>query len=125
MLERSIKYPRSLPLPENIPREVFRQKLLSLCRTWVGPLHISSYRTNTHDMGFITQPALRQDWELTGNQEAFASLARAANNLATRWDERMQAIRSWDQSFSRRYEITDKESNFLVIVDSMCSKYSR
>lgn len=82
-------------------------------------------RTNTHDLGFITQPALRKDWELTGNLESLKSLVRAADNLAFRYDERMKAVRSWDKSVSTRYNYTDKETNFLVIVDSMCSTYQK
>lgn len=85
-------------------------------------MHKMSHRTNTHDMGFITQPALRQDWELNGSVESLASVVRAAENLASRWVESMQAIRSWDRSISLRYDIKNKEENFLVIVDSMCSK---
>lgn len=66
-------------------------------------------------------PALRQDWELTGNKMSLNSILIAAQSLSSRYDERVGAIRSWDQSFSKRYSITDKEENFLVIVDSMCS----
>lgn len=80
-------------------------------------------RTNTHDLGFIVQPALRQDWELTGNYDSRASVMTAAGNLASRYDDRMKAVRSWDKSVSTRYNITDKDSNFLVIVDSMCSMF--
>ena len=47
----------------------------------------------------------------------------AAGNLASRYDDRMKAVRSWDKSVSTRYNITDKDSNFLVIVDSMCSMF--
>lgn len=80
-------------------------------------------RTNTHDLGFIVQPALRQDWELTGNYDSRASVMIAASNLASRYDDRMKAVRSWDISVSTRYNITDKDTNFLVIVDSMCSMF--
>lgn len=109
------------PLP-GVDRSAFHAELLKLCRAWSAPLHQMAKRTNTHDLGFITQPALRQDWELTGNYESLASVVTAAKNLASRYDERMKAVRSWDKSVSKRYNITDKETNFLVIVDSMCSK---
>lgn len=122
MLERYVKYPKYLPLP-GIDRLEFHAKLLSLCRTWAAPLHQMAKRTNTHDLGFIVQPALRQDWELTGNYDSHASIMTAAGNLASRYDDRMKAVRSWDKSVSTRYNITDKDSNFLVIVDSMCSMF--
>jgi hypothetical protein len=66
-------------------------------------------------------PALRLDWELTGNARSFESILTAAKSLASRYDERVGAIRSWDKQFNHRYSITDKEENFLVIIDSMCS----
>ncbi|UKZ57213.1 hypothetical protein TrVGV298_011065 [Trichoderma virens] len=120
ILERCVKYPMYMPLT-GVDRSTFHAELLKLCRAWSAPLHQMAMRTNTHDLGFITQPALRQDWELTGNKESLASLITAAKNLASRYDERMKAVRSWDKSFSKRYSITDKETNFLVIVDSMCN----
>ncbi len=109
-------------LPATGDPKAFHAELLSLCKAWAAPMHQMSYRTNTHDMGFITQPALRQDWELNGNVESLASVVRAAENLASRWVESMQAVRSWDRSVSLRYDINNKEENFLVIVDSMCSE---
>jgi len=78
-------------------------------------------RTDTHDMGFLVQPALRMDWELNGNAASLASVCTAAHALASRYDERVHAIRSWDQAVNYRYSIVDQETNFLVIIDSMCS----
>lgn len=82
-----------------------------------------SGRTDTHDMGFIVQPALQKDYELTGNKESLDSVTRAAYALATRWDDRVKAIRSWDVAINDRYSITDMNENFLVIIDSMCSEF--
>jgi hypothetical protein len=79
-------------------------------------------RTNTHDLGFIIQPALRMDWELTGNLQSLQSVITAANSLASRYDERLGAIRSWDQRINKKESITDKDTNFLIIIDSMCSE---
>ena len=46
----------------------------------------------------------------------------AARSLASRYDEKIGAIRSWDQRINKTESITDKEKNFLIIIDSMCSK---
>lgn len=73
-------------------------------------------------MGFIVQPALQKDWELTGNKESLQSVINAAHALASRYDDRVKAIRSWDVAINDRYSITDMSTNFLVIIDSMCSK---
>ncbi|KAL1594600.1 hypothetical protein SLS60_010361 [Paraconiothyrium brasiliense] len=72
-------------------------------------------------MGFIVQPALQKDYELTGNPESLESVVKAAYALASRYDERAKAIRSWDVAINDRYSITDMEDNFLVIIDSMCN----
>lgn len=74
-------------------------------------------------MGFIVQPALQKDWELTGNKESLQSVINAAYALASRYDEKVKAIRSWDVAINDRYSITDMSKNFLVIIDSMCSKF--
>ncbi|UKZ91506.1 uncharacterized protein TrAFT101_006483 [Trichoderma asperellum] len=87
------------------------------------PGHYNTKEVNFWTCGFFPgiQPALRQDWELTGNYDSRASVMTAASNLASRYDDRMKAVRSWDKSVSTRYNITDKDTNFLVIVDSMCN----
>lgn len=122
LLERSMKYPQYFKIPFS-NRLQFSKELLELARTWAEPLHAMATRTDTHDMGFIIQPALRMDWELTGNVKSLESVLVAARSLASRYDERVNAIRSWDQAINKRYSYTDKDVDFLVIIDSMCSKY--
>ncbi|KAL1984897.1 hypothetical protein VTN96DRAFT_8556 [Rasamsonia emersonii] len=121
LLERCVRFPKSLPSPGIADRRALHDQLLQLCRSWSAPLHAMATRRDTHDLGFIIMPALRLDWELTGNRQSWESILTAAESLASRFDERVGAIRSWDQSFSKRYSITDKEENFLVIIDSMCN----
>ncbi|PMD30481.1 glycoside hydrolase family 88 protein [Hyaloscypha variabilis F] len=120
LLERSMKYPQSLPLP-SVFRPTFQAQLIKLCRDWVIPIRAMATRTDTHDMSFIIQPALRMDWELTGNTESLKNVITAAESLASRYDERVGAIRSWDQAVNKRYSFTDMEEDFLVIIDSMCN----
>jgi hypothetical protein len=121
ILERVTKYPKSLSSPKADGVD-FHHQLLEVCRAWAGPLHAMSLRTNTHDIGFILQPALRMDWELTGYQKALDSVLIGANSLATRYNETVGAIRSWDKKVTHRDDITDMDNNFLVIIDSMCSE---
>ena len=120
LLERSMKYPQSLPLSPAVKKE-FQAQLLELCRSWTGPLHQNALRKDTHDLGFIVQPALRMDWELTGNRESLDSVITAARNLASRYSEKTGAIRSWNLQVNGAHNITDMEKNFLIIIDSMCS----
>lgn len=72
-------------------------------------------------MGFIIQPALQKDWELTGNPDSLASVVNAAHALASRYSPTVGAIRSWDTAINHRYNLISKADNFLVIVDSMCN----
>jgi hypothetical protein len=116
-----MRHPKYLPSP-GIDRLDFQSQLLSLCRTWSEPLHRQAERTNTHDLGFIIQPALRMDWELTGNTRSLRCVITAAESLASRYDEKLGAVRSWDRMINRNERITDKQENFLVIIDSMCSE---
>ena len=80
-----------------------------------------SSRTDTHDMGFIIQPALQKDWELTGSLESRKAVIIAAHALASRYSPKVEAIRSWDEAINDRYSITAMDENFLVIIDSMCN----
>jgi hypothetical protein len=54
--------------------------------------------------------------------ESFQSVVNAAYALASRYDPKVKAIRSWDVAINDRYSLTDMSTNFLVIIDSMCSK---
>lgn len=121
LLERAMKYPRHLSISDSL-RPDFQQNLLSLCKTWADPIRPTAIRTDTHDMGFMFQPTFRMDWELTGNRDSLDCVVQAARSLASRYDERVGAIRSWDQALNYRYSYTDMESDYLVIIDSMCSK---
>ncbi|RMZ74670.1 glycoside hydrolase family 88 [Pyrenophora seminiperda CCB06] len=120
LLERSMRYPQAIEVPEHV-REQIQGHLLRLGRHYGVAINQMSSRTDTHDMGFIVQPALQKDWELTGNKESFQSVVDAAYALASRYDDKVKAIRSWDVAINDRYSITDMSTNFLVIIDSMCN----
>ncbi len=115
-----MRYPHRFPRPSSVTPESFHDQLLDLCRTWSHHLLPNATRTDTHDLGFMMR-SLRMDWELTGNKESLRSYITAAESLATRYDERLGAMLSWDQAVSHSYNIVDKEKNFLIIIDSMCS----
>lgn len=108
----------------DIDREEINDQLLQLAHKWAEPLYEQASRTDTHDLGFMIMPALRKDWELTGNHKSLDAIVTAAHSLASRFDPRVNAIRSWDSLQTKELNITDKETNFLVIIDSMCSEYS-
>ncbi|KAE8382654.1 Six-hairpin glycosidase-like protein [Aspergillus bertholletiae] len=133
LLERVRKYP-AVSLPSlsghsgdaQIARgshdhDIIISHLTDLCRRWSEPLHDMSFRKDTHDIGFIVQPALQRDWELFGNKRSLDSILNAAESLATRYDERVGAIRSWDQFSNAHHDIKSMDDDFLVIIDSLCN----
>ncbi|KAL6709033.1 hypothetical protein ACN47E_002160 [Coniothyrium glycines] len=120
LLERAMRFPQAINSPEHV-RPQLQEQLLKLGRHYGVAINQMSSRRDTHDMGFIVQPALQKDWELTGNKESYQSVVNAAYALASRYDYRVKAIRSWDVAINDRYSITDMSTNFLVIIDSMCN----
>lgn len=116
-----MRFPKATGVSATVQQRL-QPQMMELCRSWLPPLRQNSLRTDTHDMGFILLPALRMDWELTGNNESLQAIITGANNLASRYSERTGAIRSWNQAKSNAYSITDMDKNFLIIIDSMCSK---
>lgn len=127
LLERAVKYPHVFPFHghEKATRlfdtASLRQQLASLCNSWKGPIQEMASRTDTHDLGFILQPPLRKDWELTGNEKSLQSLLIGARSLASRYEANVGAIRSWDVLKQKDVTITSMTDDFLVIIDSMCN----
>ncbi|KAH6676649.1 Six-hairpin glycosidase-like protein [Halenospora varia] len=115
LLEREAKY-TGYQQP-HLPRE----PLLALCRAWSEPLHAMANRTDTHDIGFIVMPALRSDWELTGNRRSLESIITAAYSLASRFNATAKSIRSWDLIRKKDVVIISMEENFILIIDSLCN----
>ncbi|KAJ5606074.1 Six-hairpin glycosidase-like protein [Penicillium lagena] len=123
LLERLRKYPATSNSGDF--STLFNQNLIThltdLCRKWSAPLNAMSFRKDTHDLGFIVQPALQRDWELFGRQESLESLLNAAQSLASRYDAHVGAVRSWDSFSNAHHNITSMEDDFLVIIDSLCN----
>ena len=89
---------------------LLRQELTLLCTAWTGPVEAMQSRTDTHDMGFIIQPSLRKDWELTSNENSLKAVLTAAKSLASRYSSAVGAIRSWDVLSQANVSITDRKS---------------
>ncbi|KUL86957.1 hypothetical protein ZTR_05781 [Talaromyces verruculosus] len=127
LLERAVKYPHVFPFHghEKATRlfdtASVRQRLASLCDLWKAPIQEMASRTDTHDLGFILQPSLRKDWELTGNEKSLQSLLIGARSLASRYEANVGAIRSWNVLKQKDVTITSMTDDFLVIIDSMCN----
>ncbi|KAH8884160.1 Six-hairpin glycosidase [Thozetella sp. PMI_491] len=124
LLERWIKFPGNSALDHPLDakaRAVVRGELLRLGTDWAGPIHGMAKRTDTHDVGFMVVPTMRSRWELLHDEAALASVITAAESLYTRYNGVVGAIRSWDVLIQDRVTIDNPETDFLVIVDSMCN----
>ncbi|KAH7134945.1 glucuronyl hydrolase [Dendryphion nanum] len=94
-------------------------KLQHAARWWTANLHSQASRTDTHDLGFMIKPWAQLGWELDRDVQCFDTLVTAAHALASRFDERVGCVRSWDTCFTKRYAFGDPAEDFLVIIDNM------
>ncbi|KAL3419812.1 unsaturated glucuronyl hydrolase [Phlyctema vagabunda] len=94
-------------------------KLKHACQWWSESLHKEALRTDTHDLGFMIQPWARVAWELDADRRSYDTLITAARSLASRYDERVGCMRSWDVCFTKRYHFDDPAKNYLVIIDNL------
>ena len=118
LIERATKHPGHNPGALSVP---IVARLRELGLVWSEPLYAMASRTDTHDMGFMIQPALRRRWELFQEERALFAVVTAAKSLYTRWSDKVGAIRSWDKLIMQGVEITSLDKDFLVIIDSMCN----
>lgn len=65
----------------------------------------------SHDIGFMMMPSFGNGYRLTGNEHYKDVLLTSATTLASRYDEKVGAIRSWGKK-------ADPE-NYKVIIDNM------
>lgn len=121
LIERATRYPNSLGCGEADVKSV-RRTLEALGRAWSDPIHGESRLTNTHDLGFIMMPHMRPRWELFHDEAALNTIIKAAENLHTRFNPQVAAIRSWDELvWQHAPHITGMDDNFIVIIDSLCN----
>lgn len=55
-------------------------------------------------------------WELDHDVKAYETLITAAKTLATRYNMKIECLRSWDTCVTKRYSFTDPSLDFLVII---------
>ncbi len=86
----------------------WRQQAVS--NTW--PIERVKLHKGSHDLGFMVYNSFGKAWELTGEQSYRDVVVRAAESLASRYDERVGCIRSWSWGTPDRWK-------FAVIIDNM------
>nr|WP_242693373.1 glycoside hydrolase family 88 protein [Sabulibacter ruber] len=85
------------------------QKLYEEAMRIMEVLKKEQYNTTTHDLGFMMYCSFGNANQIAPKPEYKDILINSAKSLATRFDPKVRAIRSWD---------SDKE-DYLVIIDNM------
>lgn len=81
--------------------------LLHQARMRTDVLAETEFLTTTHDLGFMFVPSFGAAWRLQRRDEDLAHLRNAASSLATRFNDTVGCLRSWDGG------------SFQVIIDSL------
>jgi len=77
--------------------------------TWL--IESAKNHSGTHDLGFMIGNSFGKAWELTGDRRYFDVVKRACSTLATRFNPKVGAIRSWDHN--------SEIWKYPVIIDNM------
>lgn len=88
-------------------------ELLAQARRWTAGLEGQKRETGHHDVGFQIMSSFGNGYRLTGEEQYKEVILTAALSLATRYNERVGATRSWSWNPSR------PAWKFPVIVDNM------
>ncbi|KAL4878465.1 Six-hairpin glycosidase-like protein [Aspergillus karnatakaensis] len=118
LLERQLKYRFSITTQPSLPT-LHPLQLKHLSEWWTANLHQNATKRDTHDVGFMIAPWALKAWSLHRDPQAYSSLILAAHSLASRFDEKVQSLRSWDIVHTKVYSYTDPSKDFLVIIDNM------
>lgn len=108
-------YERSLTAPQTLSSD----DILALALGWQRGMESQKNNKGTHDLGFMMMPEFYADYKLRGSQASRDIVVTSASSLSTRWSETVGCLRSWDSMATPRWNFTDKEKNFLVIIDNM------
>jgi rhamnogalacturonyl hydrolase YesR len=70
-------------------------------------------KTDTHDLGFVFNCSFGNGYRITKNNSYLDIILTASNSLATRYNEKLGVIRSWDtHSWNKQWQ-------YAVIIDNM------
>gem|GEM_PF-1438950 len=78
--------------------------------TWTNALYAQRLRTDTHDVGFIIMTSYGNGYRITQNADYATVIKQAGASLATRFNAKVGATKSWDNP---------TYAPFPVIIDNM------
>ncbi len=83
---------------------------------WTETLESNQFNTNHHDIGFMMYNSYGNGYRLTGNEKYKSILIQSAKSLCTRYNEKVGAIKSWNDKPS----LDGKDIlHYPVIIDNM------
>lgn len=82
---------------------------------YLGYLEKEQFNTSTHDLGFMMYCSFGHQNRLTPKDAYSTVLMNSAKSLATRYNDTVQAIRSWDSASWNK----GGEDDLVVIIDNM------
>ena len=86
-------------------------KWLKAAEEFTAPLEKMKDCKETHDLGFTVYSSFGNGYRLTGNVHYKDVIVEAAKSLASRYSDKVKAIRSWDHH--------KEQWNYPVIIDNM------
>jgi len=87
-----------------------------LAERWTAGLEANKTMTSSHDLGFMIFDSFGRGFLLTGDSHYHDVVLRAARSLATRYNPRVGAIKSWD---TEHVADARREWKYPVIVDNL------
>ncbi len=84
-------------------------------RKWTSQLEEQQYNTHTHDVGFMMFPSYGRGYLLTHNDHYKQVLLQSARSLATRFNPKVGAIKSWDNTKWKYPVIIDNLMNLELL----------
>jgi hypothetical protein len=84
-------------------------------RAWTAPLASQAARKDTHDLGFMIGLSFGNAYRLTGDPNDKSILLTAAASLASRFNPKVGALRSWDFGPWRYPVIVDNMMNLGLL----------
>lgn len=119
LLARSEKYPEYFPSEKINP-----VKLEYAAKWWAEGMAKHKNKTDNHDLGFMLVPSFETEYLRSGSEKSKDILIKGANSLASRFDEKVGCIRSWDELFPIKEEgcrTSSFDKDLVVIIDNMCN----
>ncbi|KAL7944114.1 glycoside hydrolase family 88 protein [Trichoderma barbatum] len=95
------------------------EEILAQALNWQRDMEKEQFNKETHDLGFMILPAFYRHYKHFQSTTSKDIIINAGRSLASRWSEKVQCLRSWDECLTKRFSFENPNDDFLVIIDNM------